>query len=271
VIVFTENNQQYKVMRDDYLELFNARGNEPSIKFRYLQVRMNRRQREMLYYLYPNMINDMEEYENIIYEIAKSIYQAYVNRFIKKEHVTVSREKFSVVRECHEWHQFDRSTNRVTLNKVIDILNNQCPTNINKMIRQFRTESEETPNQTNVAVSETVTHHKRVLPTNHLQQRTQHDPNRDNTTRDTTTRDTTTRDNTHHRPNTRNVRFHTQTPGSSADFNISEANANPNPHPVVGPNFRPGSTLRLRQPRVAQNIGGNPTPGGRRTYDHTRG
>lgn len=137
VIVFAPNNRQFKIMQQDYQELFRARGNEPSIKFRYLQVRMNNRQTNMLYHLYPEMAEVMDEYENTIYEIAKSIHSAYVSRFIKKNHVTVSREKFSVIRVCHDWHQLDRVNNRVTLNRVIDVLNQQSPTQINKMIRQF--------------------------------------------------------------------------------------------------------------------------------------
>lgn len=136
VILFLPNNTQFKVLNKNYYELFNARGNEPSIKYRYLQVRMDSKYNNMLYYLYPNMINVFEEYENHIYNIAKNIYKAYVERYIKKEYVSVSQEQFNVIKECHNWHCENRKENRITLEKIISVLNTQLPVRINHMIRQ---------------------------------------------------------------------------------------------------------------------------------------
>jgi hypothetical protein len=140
VILFTPDNKQYKIVHKDYQDLFNARGNEPSIKFRYLQVRMNKKISDMLYHLYPDMASVFDDYENVLYDVACSIYRSYVQRFIKKRYVTVPREEFAVIRECHNWHEQDRAENRINLNKVIEILNLQTPTNLNRMQRRFRTE-----------------------------------------------------------------------------------------------------------------------------------
>lgn len=140
VIVFAPNNKQYKILNKDYQELFRARGNEPSIKFRYLQVRMNRKQLSMLYYLYPEMGDTFDEYENALYDIACSIYNAYVQRFMKKRYVSMPREEYAVMRECHTWHLEDRENNRMSRDKVIQVLNQQSPMNLNHMIRRTRTE-----------------------------------------------------------------------------------------------------------------------------------
>jgi hypothetical protein len=140
VIVFAPDNKQYKVINTQYLDLFNARGNEPSIKYRYLQVRMQEEMVNKLYKLYPNMCPKFEEYENIIYSIAQNIYNSYIARFIKKKWVTVAGEEFNVIRECHSFHEQDRKKNRISLAKVIEILNKQTPTNLNKMIRRFQNE-----------------------------------------------------------------------------------------------------------------------------------
>lgn len=140
VICFAPNNVQIKVLNRDYQDLFRARGNEPSIKYRYLQVRMNRRLTNMLYHLYPNMTKLFDEYENNLYNIASGIYTSYVQRFIKKRYVTVPREEFAVIRECHTWHLADRTENRISLNQVIRILNKQSPTQINHMIRRYNSE-----------------------------------------------------------------------------------------------------------------------------------
>ena len=83
------------------------------------------------------MASEFEEYENIIYAIAQMIYTCYVDRYIKKQWVTVEIEEFNVIRKCHSIYEADRQ-NRITLKKVIDVLNEQSPTNINKMIRRFQ-------------------------------------------------------------------------------------------------------------------------------------
>jgi len=140
VICFNLNNTQVKVLHKDYQDLFIARGNEPSIKFRYLQARMNRRMTNMLYHLYPRMAQVFDEYENTLYDISRSIYRAYVQRFIKKRYVTVPREEFAVIRECHAWHLTNRTENRISLNKIISVMNQQSPTHLNHMIRRFKLE-----------------------------------------------------------------------------------------------------------------------------------
>lgn len=138
VIVFTENNKQYKILNDNYNELFMARGNQPSINFRYLQVRMDKDMVDKLYYLYPEMTKNFEDYEDILFEVGKIIYNSYVNRYIKKQYVSLPKEEFVVMKKCHSWHLENRRTNRISINVVMDILNEQYPTNLNRMIKRFR-------------------------------------------------------------------------------------------------------------------------------------
>lgn len=140
VIIFAPDNRQFKVLHDDYIEFFRVRGNEPSIKYRYLQVRMNSKMVDMLYHLYPNMCDTFDEYENIIYAIAKNIHTSYIQRHIKNKWSTLPTEEYAVDRACHSWHEADRKNNRVNIDKVIEVLNEQSATNLNKMIRRFREE-----------------------------------------------------------------------------------------------------------------------------------
>lgn len=141
VVCFGPDGKQIKVFHKEYQNLFRARGNEPSLKFRYLQVRMNSQISGILYNLYPDMTNTFDEIENTLYDIARLIYRAYVQRFIKKLYVTVPREEYQVINESHSWHLADRENNMVTLDKVIEIMNKQPPTNLNHMIRRFRIEN----------------------------------------------------------------------------------------------------------------------------------
>ena len=136
VIVFAPNNLQFKIFNIDYQYLYNVRGNEPSIKFRYIQVRMNKDYNESLHYLYPDFSKQFEDYENHIYDIAGDITNAYIERFIKKNYVTVPIEEFGVIRKCHNWHVENRVENKISINKVIEILNDEPATNINRMIKR---------------------------------------------------------------------------------------------------------------------------------------
>jgi hypothetical protein len=138
VIIFAPNNRQYKILNTQYYNYYNIRGNEPSIKYRYLQVRMNLEQNKMLQQLYPNSKKDFEEYENYIFEASKNIYNAYVNRYIKKLYVTVPSEEYNVIKEAHTWYLEDRKNNKITYEKIINILNKQTSTNLNKIIKRLK-------------------------------------------------------------------------------------------------------------------------------------
>lgn len=142
LICLGPNNQQVKIVHKDYQDMFRVRGNEPSIKFRYLQVRMDKRMVSLLYSLYPDMVETFEDYENCLYCVAKYIYESYVKRFIRKpknQFVTVPKEEFQVIKACHNFYLTDPSNNRITLEKVITVLNKQPPTNLNRMIRRYKT------------------------------------------------------------------------------------------------------------------------------------
>ena len=136
VVVFTPNNQ-VKILNRDYKHYSDIRGNEPSIKFRYLQVRMDRFARKDLMDLYPSYVPIFDKYENIIYDIANNIKNTYVERFIQKKFVKISQEEYLIMKKCHEWHKQDRNNNRLNLQIVIDFVNQQEPTLLNKIIRRY--------------------------------------------------------------------------------------------------------------------------------------
>jgi hypothetical protein len=140
VVVFAPNNKQYKIENNKYFNLYKVRGNEPSIKFRYLQVRNDKVIVDNLKSLYPHMVDSFIKYEKNIESISNRIYNAYISRFIKKEFTTVSQSQFKVVKECHSWHMQDREKNRISLKKVLEVLNIQTPTSLNHMIKEIETE-----------------------------------------------------------------------------------------------------------------------------------
>jgi len=132
------NNKWYKIQSTDYINLETVRGNEPSLKFRYLQLRLEPEKVDALYELYPLHAHVFNEYEDTLFDIARHIHTAYVNRFIRREYVSLEREFFGVMRICHEWHKEDRQYNRVDLDKVIEVMNTRHDHVLNKMIRMFK-------------------------------------------------------------------------------------------------------------------------------------
>lgn len=135
VIVY-KGEKHVKIVSSEYSKMFKIRGNEPSIKFRYLQLRLDKEKTDILYSLYPKFTDTFEEYENTIYKICQDIYNSYVKRYILKEYVTLPKEEYIVSKACHTWHLEDRAKHRISVRKVQEKMNEQPANNINKMIRK---------------------------------------------------------------------------------------------------------------------------------------
>lgn len=134
----TKNNKWHKFQNEVYLQKETVRGNEPSLRFRYLQVRLDGATVDDLYRLFPKHAQVFDECEDHLYAIAKYIHNAYMDRFIRRQFVQLEREFFSIMRICHEWHKTDRQNNKVTLDKVIEVLNTRYDHVLNKMIRMYK-------------------------------------------------------------------------------------------------------------------------------------
>lgn len=155
-VICISDRYSFKVLHPDYQELFQARGNEPSIKFRYLQVRTNRRLTNMLYHLYPEQIETFDDYENILFEIVRTIYRAYVQRYIKNIFIKVPREEYRVMLGCHAWHCSNKAENRISIEQVFKVLNVQPATALNRMIRRFKVEQYKQKEQQNYLNSSSI-------------------------------------------------------------------------------------------------------------------
>lgn len=137
LIVYLPNQKQIKIMNQTYLDFFGARGNEPSIKYRYLQVRKDQNMVSMLYTLYPEHIPTFEMYENVLTDVSRKIHRAYVSRFIQRQFVSLPQPEFFVLQACHGWHVQDRSYNKISLEKVTNMVDSQSPTSLNKLIKPY--------------------------------------------------------------------------------------------------------------------------------------
>jgi hypothetical protein len=141
VISFAPNNRQVKICSDEYVNLASLRGNQSSLKFRYLQIRNDHEKNMALRKLYPNDVADFDLYEGYLNRASKSIHDAYIRRFIKKEHVRVSQAEFAVVRTAHSWFMEGYNTgnrNIVTVDVIKQIVDEQNPTTLNQIVKKIK-------------------------------------------------------------------------------------------------------------------------------------
>lgn len=135
-IIFTPRGDQYKIVNKFYQDYFNVRGNEPSVPFRYLQVINDSEAKDLLRYLYPEKVEQLDTYERILSSEARRILYLYKQRFIFKEFVDRQPfQVFKVISDCHSWHKEDPKCNKIHLGKVIDVLMRQPATSLNFIIK----------------------------------------------------------------------------------------------------------------------------------------
>ncbi len=138
LIIFTSDFNQHKIYNDVYYTLYNLRGNVPSIKYRYLELRNDEEKIQLFKDLYPEKTKDFEAYEQIISDITNVIFDSYCKRYKYKEYIRVSPQYFNIMKTAHNWHIQDRDQNKVSYNKISDVLNNQEPRVLNYLIKQVK-------------------------------------------------------------------------------------------------------------------------------------
>lgn len=147
VVVFLPNGTQIKVHNSMYHRLFHVRGNEPSVPFRYLQVRNNLELVNELKTLYPKWVSRMNDYETYLQEIAKQIYEMYTARFIRRQFVQTDQEEFKVMSALHTWYKDSIASwstggnrgpkPRVSIELTLKQFETQSPTALNRMIKRY--------------------------------------------------------------------------------------------------------------------------------------
>lgn len=139
VILFHKTqNRQIKIQSAHYHRLSSIRGNNPNIRFRYLEVRNDPEKKKALHDLYPIYQDMFLEYENILYQIAKLVRYYYIQRYIKNKYVTLPKEEYILMKKCHDWYLSNREENKINVSKVFDILVREEVLPLYKMIRRYQ-------------------------------------------------------------------------------------------------------------------------------------
>jgi len=124
VILYLPNQTQVKLFNAKYKKAQNVRGNQPDILYRYLEIRKDKELSSVFFDLYSDIEQDMMTVELTILELSKSIFHAYMNRYIHKKYVFLPKCEHIVMQMCHKWHIENREVNKISVAKVLTVLEN---------------------------------------------------------------------------------------------------------------------------------------------------
>lgn len=145
---FGDHDKHYKIINDKYRYLFSVRGNVPSLRFRYLQLRkygsvmnLNEEMYQSFLDLY-NFHNEAAMIEKEIYELCKNLHQKYLLLYVEKKKPALyandpnisDTENDALQNVIHKSYLDTRS--KTTVSKINDLLTCNKPSLINKLLNE---------------------------------------------------------------------------------------------------------------------------------------
>lgn len=131
-------NKHIKLFHTLYQHLSSIRGNQPSLEYRYLQLRNSPDLLKDLYHIYPKMAHTFDELEKNIFDKAKLIYKTYIDRFINKKYLVVSKPEYNILKILHSSYLQNRS-DIISLNKVLTVINEQPTPVLQRLLKNVTT------------------------------------------------------------------------------------------------------------------------------------
>lgn len=137
VILFSrEENKQIKVLNKEYKYFWSIRNNNPNLYLRYLEIRSDVKMLDDFFKLYPKFIQIADRIESHIFEISKYIHEAYLQRYIQKNYLSLPKQEYMILKKAHEWHNQDKTHNRIYRMKILQLLNDEEPLYLYQMIKR---------------------------------------------------------------------------------------------------------------------------------------
>ena len=118
-----------------YHELYSIRGNQPSLKFRYLQIRKNEELVKKLISLYPYKESRFEFYENNLRLLSIKIFNAYIKRFIHKEYIILEKPQYALMMNIHS--KYIENKIKITQELVYNTINDLDPSKLMSLLRSL--------------------------------------------------------------------------------------------------------------------------------------
>lgn len=131
IIAFCPGNKQIKVMHSIYFRKYRLRDNQPSINFRYLQIRHDKDKVKEFKEMYPENAEIFDIYEKFLDISVKRIFYTYKKRYINGEYAILPQSEYKVMQlyvNCNKTQDHDPKET------IKSILNCQNPEVLNQII-----------------------------------------------------------------------------------------------------------------------------------------
>lgn len=146
-----EDDKHYKIINDRYRYLFSVRGNVPSLKFRYLQLRKyggsgsikNAQVNQEMYDSFLDLYdyhNEANAIEKEIYELSKDLHQKYLFLYVEKKKTSDLSEAENDVLQNIIHKSYLETRSKTTISKINDLLTSDKPSKINKLLHEKKTQ-----------------------------------------------------------------------------------------------------------------------------------
>jgi hypothetical protein len=134
IVCNPETQSNIKIYNETYNKLKDVRGNTSSIMFRYLQLRTSP-EMSNLSTLFPDFVSKFLDYEIYIELICKKLFNLYMNRYIHKQYTQLPPPEHHIIKLAHAWHKEDKLNNKMSIEKITEIVDKQDAPVINSLIK----------------------------------------------------------------------------------------------------------------------------------------
>ena len=135
LLVQTQSGQ-FKILNSFYKKLFDLRGNEASLSFRYIQLRKSSSYSDidMFIKMYPSILPKIRMIENKILHVCSFMHDLYTSRYIKKiNKATLVPEQYNFLKKCHNLYITTREY--ISKNVILANLNSLLPSSLNRLLK----------------------------------------------------------------------------------------------------------------------------------------
>jgi len=130
-----------KILNPDYVKMLKIRDYKQDLVFRYLELRKEKTSviAEFMS-LFPYFNGSISMIEEDIQLIAQEIYQKYKERYIHGSYINIPQYQYIAMKNCHNWHVLDKHVNKISIEKVLEFIENLEVKILYRLILEFREE-----------------------------------------------------------------------------------------------------------------------------------
>jgi len=139
--LIVQQNKTYKIIHDKYKMLFDVRGNIPSLRFRYLQLRRYDCDNKITLHDFDEFVQlydfnkDETDIENEIYALCEDLHQKYLTIYVDKNQTVLSDTEQLVLKNIVHRGYIDRRI-KTTPSRINDLLTRADPPILNKLLNE---------------------------------------------------------------------------------------------------------------------------------------